>query len=91
MQRHAHSNEALLQLMLDLSGVGAQDSVVDLACGPGIVSCSLHARSVTGLDFVPAMLERARKLQAERGLTESSSGSTGRSQLFPSQIAASIA
>jgi ubiquinone/menaquinone biosynthesis C-methylase UbiE len=71
MQRHAHSNEALLQLMLDLSGVGARDSVVDLACGPGIVSCffARHARSVTGLDFVPAMLERARKLQAERGLT----------------------
>lgn len=47
------------------------DLSLDVACGPGLVAiafaCSL--RHATGLDATPAMLERARALQAKAGLT----------------------
>jgi SAM-dependent methyltransferase len=44
--------------------------VVDVACGPGLVSLALapHAGRVTGLDVTPAMLDKARDLQRERGM-----------------------
>jgi ubiquinone/menaquinone biosynthesis C-methylase UbiE len=40
------------------------------ACGPGSVSCPLasHLRPLIGLALVPAMLDRAERLQSERGL-----------------------
>lgn len=65
--RHGYSNDPLLDLMLACAEVSADDLVLDVACGPGIVSCAFarSARHVTGLDFVPAMLERARRYQAE--------------------------
>jgi len=46
------------------------DELLDVACGPGIVSCFLatRVRHVIGLDLVPAMLDRARQLQVERDL-----------------------
>ena len=42
-----------------------------MACGPGLVVCAFArvARHATGIDLTPAMLERARRLQQERGLT----------------------
>ena len=42
-----------------------------MACGPGLVVCAFapHVREATGIDVTPAMLERARKLAAEKGLT----------------------
>jgi SAM-dependent methyltransferase len=41
-----------------------------VACGPGLVVCAFArvARHATGIDLTPAMIERARALQAERGL-----------------------
>ncbi|MGC1870063.1 MAG: methyltransferase domain-containing protein [Acidobacteriaceae bacterium] len=71
LRRHENSHEDLLQLMVDCADVRREDSVLDIACGPGIVSCffARHASHVTGLDIVPAMLERARQLQIERELT----------------------
>jgi ubiquinone/menaquinone biosynthesis C-methylase UbiE len=68
-QRHAHTDP--LQKMLRVSGVTANDSVLDLGCGPGIVACAFAevAHHVTGLDLAPAMLERAKARQAERSLT----------------------
>lgn len=70
VQRHARSHDALLAAMVDCAGVGPSDVVLDVACGPGIVSCffARHVRHVTGLDVVPAMLERARKLQSEQNV-----------------------
>ncbi len=67
-QRHAHIDP--LERMLRLAGVTADDTVLDLGCGPGIVACAFAemARHVTGLDLAPAMLERAKARQAERSL-----------------------
>lgn len=70
VRRHAHSRNDLLAAMVECAAVTADDSVLDVACGPGIVSCyfAKRARHVTGLDMVPAMLERARKFQAEQNV-----------------------
>jgi SAM-dependent methyltransferase len=55
---------------LEVSGVCAEDVVLDVACGPGILACAFarHARHVTGVDITPAMLERAADLQRESSL-----------------------
>lgn len=70
LQRHVQGHEDLLKLMADCAGLHREDTVLDVACGPGIVSrlFAARVRHVTGLDMVPAMLERAQRLQAERGL-----------------------
>jgi ubiquinone/menaquinone biosynthesis C-methylase UbiE len=67
----AHSHGAALRLYCQLTGISAADHVLDVACGPGLVACEFAtiARHVTGIDVTPAMIEQARKLQTERGLT----------------------
>src|SRR5207253_1629756 len=62
-----------MEVLLSATKVNAelfrmQDRV---ASGPGILGCgfAMVARHVTGIDLTPAMLERARLLQAEQGLT----------------------
>ena len=67
----AIQDEQALALIVDFSGAGADDTVLDVACGPGIVVCAFArtVRHATGIDVTPAMLERARALQRERGLT----------------------
>ncbi len=67
-QRHGYSNDPILHLMADCAAIKPEHTVLDVACGPGIVSCffAKRAHHVTGLDFVPAMLERARRYQAEQ-------------------------
>jgi ubiquinone/menaquinone biosynthesis C-methylase UbiE len=59
------------ELILQAAGVRATDSVLDVACGPGLMACALAqvARHVTGIDLTPAMIERARLLQMSKGLT----------------------
>ena len=61
----AISNEDSLRVLVHAVGVTAHDTVLDVACGPGLVACTLaaHAQQVTGVDLVPAMLEEAQKLQ----------------------------
>jgi ubiquinone/menaquinone biosynthesis C-methylase UbiE len=64
-------DETALQLLIGASGAGPTDTVLDVACGGGIVVCGF-ARVVehaTGIDLTPAMLDRARRLQEEQGLT----------------------
>lgn len=58
----ATQSEALL---LKCSGVNSNDTVLDVACGPGIVACAFapRAKQVTGIDLTPAMLEQAKKRQ----------------------------
>lgn len=71
VQRHANGHKNVLDAMAACAALPPTAAVLDVACGPGIVSCFFAARvrHVTGIDIVPAMLDRARKLQAERGLT----------------------
>jgi SAM-dependent methyltransferase len=64
-------DEAALKLVLDFSGAGPTDTVLDVACGPGILACAFArvAKHVTGIDITPAMLENARALQTAQRLT----------------------
>ncbi|MGF7229851.1 class I SAM-dependent methyltransferase [Arachidicoccus sp.] len=59
-----------LQLLVDLAQTSAQDTVLDVACGPGLVLCAFAkiARRTTGIDITPAMLEQAKKRQGQAGL-----------------------
>lgn len=57
------SDARLLGLLVRESGVGPHHRVLDVACGPGIVTCAFaaSAESAVGLDLVDAMLDRARE------------------------------
>jgi SAM-dependent methyltransferase len=59
-----------LERLVAFAGAGAEDDVLDVACGPGLVVAAFAAvaRRVTGIDVTPAMIDRARALAAERGL-----------------------
>lgn len=63
-------DEEALRLLVEASGAGPADTVLDVACGPGLVVAAFArvARHVTGIDLTPAMIERARALAGERGL-----------------------
>jgi ubiquinone/menaquinone biosynthesis C-methylase UbiE len=67
----AIKDEAALRLIVEFSGAGPDDSVLDVACGGGLVVCAFAktVRHATGIDLTPAMLEQARKNQAAQGLT----------------------
>jgi len=64
-------DERALTLLVEAAGAGGDDTVLDVACGPGLVVCAFArvAREVTGIDVTPAMIERARALVGERGMT----------------------
>lgn len=64
------TDEAALKLVVRLAGTGPADTVLDVACGPGLLACAFAktARHATGIDLTPAMIDRARALQAEKGL-----------------------
>jgi len=63
-------DETALRLVIEFSGCGPDDTVLDVACGPGILACAFAkvARHVTGIDLTPAMLDRARALASEQRL-----------------------
>jgi SAM-dependent methyltransferase len=69
-QLPAHSSEASLRLVHEAAGIGAEDTILDVACGPGLLACAFArtARQVTGIDLTPAMIEQARALQRSEGL-----------------------
>jgi ubiquinone/menaquinone biosynthesis C-methylase UbiE len=66
-QMQNHSPE----LLLAVSGAGPADTVLDVACGPGLMACAFAkvARHVTGIDLTPAMIEQAKTMQKVDGLT----------------------
>ena len=68
VQRHGQGKDGVLPLMAECAAAKPDDTLLDVACGPGIVSCffARRVRQVTGLDFVPAMLDRARLYQTEQ-------------------------
>src|SRR5690348_16103584 len=59
-----------LAMIVEAAEAGLDDTVLDVACGGGIVVCGFapHVRRATGIDMTPAMLEQARRLSAEKGL-----------------------
>jgi len=64
-------DEQALRLLVESTGAGPDDIVLDVACGGGLVVCAFAqvVRHATGIDLTPAMIERARALQQEKGLT----------------------
>jgi len=64
-------DEEALKLVIDFTGVKPSDTVLDVACGPGLVVCAFAqtARHATGIDLTPAMVEQARKLQQTKRVT----------------------
>ncbi len=67
----AIGDEGALRLMLEATGADADDTVLDVACGPGIVVCAFApvVRHATGIDLTPAMLDRAKALAEKKGVT----------------------
>jgi SAM-dependent methyltransferase len=66
-----HSNEDADRLVLETVRIGPEDTVLDIACGPGLITCVIAqvARHVTGIDITPAMIEQAKARQKAKGLT----------------------
>jgi SAM-dependent methyltransferase len=64
------ANADALQMIVNAASPGSDDRVLDVACGGGLVAMAFapHVRHATGIDVTPAMLDRARKTAAERGL-----------------------
>jgi SAM-dependent methyltransferase len=67
----ALSNKVFFNKIINAIGIGKQDAVLDIACGPGMLSCAMAqvAGHVTGIDLVPAMIKQARLLQQEEKLS----------------------
>jgi len=57
-----------LKVLLEISEAGGEDTVLDVACGAGVVVCAFAAlvKRATGIDITPAMIDRARCLQEEK-------------------------
>jgi ubiquinone/menaquinone biosynthesis C-methylase UbiE len=59
-----------LDLLIKASGAGVNDTVLDVACGPGLVGVAFasHVKHVTGIDVTPAMIKQAKDYQRQKGL-----------------------
>ena len=79
-QLSEHSNQYGLELMVELAKPQKGDTVLDVACGPGIVACQLakFVSYVTGIDITPAMIEQAKQMQKEKKLNNL----TGKLEIF---------
>lgn len=82
-------DEDALRLVCRLSRVTADDTVLDVACGPGILTCALaeQVRHATGIDVTPAMIDHAKQLQQEKRL-ENITWRTGEAAPLPCPDAA---
>lgn len=65
------TNADAVRMIVEAARPGPDDTVLDVACGGGIVVCAFapHVRRATGIDVTPAMLNEAQRLAAEKGLT----------------------
>lgn len=63
-------SDEVLNRIVQIAAAGPGDTVLDVACGPGLLACAFArvARAVTGIDMTPAMLEQAHKEQQQRGI-----------------------
>jgi ubiquinone/menaquinone biosynthesis C-methylase UbiE len=66
----AITDSALTQRFVDALGEAARGSVLDVACGPGILSAATakSARDVVAFDLTPEMLKKATQRCSEAGL-----------------------
>jgi ubiquinone/menaquinone biosynthesis C-methylase UbiE len=64
-------NRGILDRILQITEPGPDDTVLDVACGPGLLTCAFArvVRHATGSDLTPAMLEQAKIVQQEQGLS----------------------
>lgn len=62
-------DEEALRLLLELTEASPLDSALDVACGPGFVTCAFGrvVEHAVGVDLTVPMLERARELAARSG------------------------
>ena len=67
----AMRDEEALALLVGFSGVTGDDTVLDVACGPGLVVAAFAkaCRRAEGIDLTPAMIEKAREHAASLALT----------------------
>jgi ubiquinone/menaquinone biosynthesis C-methylase UbiE len=67
----AMRDEEALRLLVEFSRATAADTVLDVACGPGLVVAAFAktCRRATGIDLTPAMIEKAREHAAALALT----------------------
>ena len=63
-------NEEWLHRIVETAQAGPTDTVLDVACGPGLLACAFArvTKHVTGVDATPKMLEQASALQRQLGL-----------------------
>lgn len=63
-------NQEALDRIVQWAEACPDDTVLDVACGPGLLACAFAkvAQHATGVDMTPAMLEQARKTQQEQGI-----------------------
>lgn len=64
------ADPAGLAAIVAAAAPGPDDTLLDVACGGGLVVCAFapHVRHATGIDMTTAMLDRARVLAAEKNL-----------------------
>ena len=64
------TDEDALRMIVEAARPTSDDRLLDVACGPGLVVCAFtpHVREAVGIDVTPAMLERARRLAADKVL-----------------------
>ena len=69
-QAQAIRNQEALERIVKMAEAGPEDTSLDVACGPGLLACAFArvVRHAVGIDLTPAMLEQARKTQAEQQL-----------------------
>jgi ubiquinone/menaquinone biosynthesis C-methylase UbiE len=67
----AITDEQLTSRLVDALGSAAAEAILDVACGPGIVTAALarRARKVVAFDLTPEMLKKAKQRCARAGLT----------------------
>ena len=77
-------NEEALGRIVEMAQPSLEDTVLDVACGPGLLACAFArvARRVSGIDLTPKMLEQAKELQQKQGL-ENLSWQEGDVQALP--------
>ncbi len=65
------TDENALRMIVDAGRPQPTDTVLDVACGGGIVVCAFapHVQHATGIDMTPAMLERAGRLAGDRNIS----------------------